>query len=281
MSNISNFVETMEAAEKFYETSMHNYAAKTLDYDGFTARLDFEDKQYWTVSRIDKDAELVIMEISPSIICLSEARSQLSEYITAINNKYKIGNIRISSNGALHIHSEQRFDDAPLSSDMFRVMEGACIKILDTFYTPLKKLANCKLITAEEADVDTVILNHDEKIKSKLKELESEADSLLSRLKRKKQTANNDDSNNDDDFELPEPPGFSAWLERKRKELENKSSDEIDDSEKCDKTESSDSSENKSLLDVLLGIPEEATLEEIEASLDISDADDSDKSSDD
>lgn len=280
MSKNSNFVKTMEAAESFYGNSMHNFAAKTLEHDGFTARLDFEDKQYWAVASIDKDAELVLMEISPSIICHPEARSQLSEYIAAINNKYKIGNIRISSNGAIHIHSEQRFDDSPLSPAMFHTMEITCVEILDTFYIPLSKLANCKFITAEEADVDTVISNHSKKIKSKLRELEFETDSLLSRIK-EKQTSGNDNKNDHDDFELPEPLGFSAWLERKRKELENKSSAEVDDFENGDKSESSNSNGNKSLLDVLLGIPEDATLEEIETSLDISDVDDSDKSSDD
>lgn len=276
-----HFNETVRNGEKYYERADHNYTAKMMDSEGFTARIDSSDRTYFVITRIDEDAELVIMEISPSIHCPKEARSQVGEYIDKINARYKCCNLRVAPNGNLHIHAEQRFDDAPLSSDMFRIMEGACIKILDTFYTPLKKLANCKLITAEEADVDTVILNQDEKIKSRLKELESETGSFLSRLKRKNQPADNDDGNDDDDFELSEPLGFSAWLERKRKELENASSAEIDDSEKGDKSESSDSSENKSLLDVLLGIPEDATLEEIETSLDISDIDDSDKSSDD
>ncbi len=280
MSNNSNLAKTMEAAESFYGNSMHNFAAKTLDNDGFTARLDFEDKQYWSISRIDADAEIVITEISPSIICLPEARGQLSEYIQMINSKYKTGNIRISTNNSVYIHTEQRFDDGPLTSSMFRIMEGACIKILDTFYTPLNKLANCKLITAEEADVDTVISKHDEEIKSKLREIESDTESLFSRLERRCKNTNKDNDDDDEDFTLPEPSGFSAWLERKRKELEDR--ENLDnDSIETDDSESFDSSESKGLLDVLLGLPEDATLEEIETSLDVPEVDDSDKSSDD
>lgn len=277
MSNHLNFNKTMEAAEFFYENSMHNFAAKTLDNNGFTARIDFEDKQYWSVSRIDEDAEIVIMEISPSIICLPEARSQLGEYIQLINNKYKTGNIRISTNNSVYIHTEQRFDDAPLISSMFQLMEGTCIKILDTFYAPLSKLANCKLITAEEADVDTVISKHNGEIKSKLRELETETNSLFGRLERKSENTDNDD---DDDFVLPEPPRFSEWLKRKRNELEDKENS-FDNTTDTDKSEYSDSSENNGLLDVLLGLPEDETLEEVETSLDIPESDDSNKSSDD
>lgn len=268
MTNNSNFNKTMEAAEVFYGNSMHNFAAKTLGNDGFTARLDFEDKQYWAITRIDKDAEIVILEISLSVICLPEARSQLSEYIQLINNKYKTCNLRISSNNSIHIHTEQRFDDAPLSPTMFRIMEAACVKILDTFYQPISKLANCKLITKEEADIDSFILNHDKKIKSKLHEIESDVDSLFERIKNR----SSDDTDDDEDFVLsPEPPGFSEWLRKRAANGDPFASKLLAEKDDESSTEDSDEHTSGSLLDALLELPEVAMLEEIETSLDIPD----------
>lgn len=270
MTNNSNFDKTMKAAERFYGNSMHNFAAKTLDNDGFTARLDFENKQYWAVSRIDKEAEIVILEISLSVICLPEARSQLSEYIQLINNKYKTCNFRISSNNSIYIHTEQRFDDAPLTPTMFRIMEAACVKILDTFYHPISKLANCKLITKEEADIDSLILSHDKKIKSKLHEIESDMDSLFERIKNR----SSDDTDDEDDFShmsLPEPPGFSEWLRKRSANGNPFASKLLAEKDDDSSTEDSDEHASDNLLDILLGLPEDATLEEIETSLAIPD----------
>ncbi len=258
------FNETVRNGERYYERANHNYTAKMIDGEGFTTRIDSSDKTYFVITRIDEGAELVIMEISPSIHCPKEARSQVGEYIDKINSRYKCCNLRIAPNGNLHIHAEQRFDDAPLSVEMFKIMEGECIKILDTFEIVLDKLAHMKLLEPNEADVEKVIEKHIEKIKIKL------AKDLSDKL------ALDDDDEDDEDEEsnsshasLPEPPGFSEWL-RKRAANGNPFASKLL-AEKDDDSSTEDSNEHASnnLLDILLGLPEDATLEEIETSLSV------------
>ena len=203
------FNGTVRNGERYYERADHNYTAKMMDGEGFTARIDSSDRTYFVITRIDEGAELVIMEISPSIHCSKEARSQVGEYIDKINARYKCCNLRIAPNGNLHIHAEQRFDDAPLSMEMFKIMEGECIKILDTFEVVLDKLAHMKLLEPDEADVEKVIKKHIEKIKMKLAEDLSD-----------KFTFDDDEDDDDEDetsshTSLPEPPGFSEWLRRR------------------------------------------------------------------
>lgn len=244
------FNETVRNGERYYKRADHNYAAKMLDGEGFTARLDSTDRTYFIITRIDEDAELVIMEVSPSIHCPKEARAQVGEYIDKINARYKCCNLRISHNGNLHIHAEQRFDDAPLSTEMFKIMEGECIKILDTFEIPLEKLAHMKLLEPEEVDVEKLIENHLKKIKSKLAEDLSDRFSL-----------DDDDENDDEDdfpnISIPEPPGFSDWLRKRAANGDHFAGKLLAEKEGESSTEASDEVASSSLLDELLSIAED------------------------
>jgi hypothetical protein len=112
------------------------------------------------ITRIDEDAEVVLMEVSPGITCCKEAFAQVSEYIAKINASYKTCNLRIRSNGQLYMQTEQRFIDAPVDRLTFERMEHNSLMILDTFAAVLEKLAHLKLIDADEADTDKVIQNH-------------------------------------------------------------------------------------------------------------------------
>ena len=245
-----HFNETIRNGERYFERADHNYTAKMMDGEGFTARIDSSDRTYFVITRIDEGAELVIMEISPSIHCPKEARSQVGEYIDKINARYKCCNLRIAPNGNLHIHAEQRFDDAPLSVEMFKIMEGECIKILDTFEVVLDKLAHSKLIEPDEADVEKVIKKHIEKIKMKLAEDLSDKFSF------------DDDEDDDDEDEdsshisLPEPPGFSEWLRRRSANGDPFAGRLLAKKEAESSTEDSNEVASGTLLDELLSITE-------------------------
>ena len=135
------FNETMRNCESYYKKADHNYTARMVDGEGFTARLDSTERTYFISTTVDQGAELVVMRISPNIHCSKAARAQVGEYIDKINAKYKCCNLRVESNGNLYIHAEQRFDDGPLSETMFKIMEAECLKILEKstlchFYQP-------------------------------------------------------------------------------------------------------------------------------------------------
>ena len=250
-----HFNETVRNGERYYERANHNYTAKMMDGEGFTARIDSSDRTYFVITRIDEGAELVIMEISPSIHCPKEARSQVGEYIDKINARYKCCNLRIAPNGNLHIHAEQRFDDAPLSVEMFKIMEGECIKILDTFEVVLEKLAHMKLLDPDEADVEKVIKKHIEKIKMKLAEDLSEDFSF---------DDNEDDEDEEPDEEylpkcpkIPEPPGFSEWLRRRTANGNPFARRPLEEKETESSIEDSNEVASGTLLDELLSITED------------------------
>ncbi len=253
-----HFNETIRNGERYFERADHNYTAKMMDGEGFTARIDSSDRTYFVITRIDEGAELVIMEISPSIHCPKEARSQVGEYIDKINARYKCCNLRIAPNGNLHIHAEQRFDDAPLSMEMFKIMEGECIKILDTFEVVLDKLAHMKLLEPDEADVEKVIKKHIEKIKMKLAEDLSDKISL-------DDDEDDNDENDSGHINIPEPPGFSEWLRRRTANGNPFARRFLEEKEDEASTEDSAKVTTGSLLDELLSITEEEGTDDTES----------------
>lgn len=270
-----HFNETMRNAERYYERVEHNCTAKIINGNGFTAHIDTTDRTYFVSTRIDKNAELVIMEISPAIHCSKEARSQVSEYINKINATFKCGNLRIESNGNIYMHTEQRFDDAPLSSDMFGIMEKTCMVILDTFELIIEKLAHMKLLEPDEADIEKVIKIYNEKKRMSLAE----------------ETLFDDDEDDDDDDtfvfhdidddddeieirhpRIPEPPGFTEWLRKrlaeksaaKNNDNDNDDEEKDDDDDKEKDKASPDEKSDKSLFDEIAALQDDDEDEEDE-----------------
>lgn len=152
-----NFLETVQNGIKYYSDSKHSHVAKMMNQCGFIYRIDFEERTYFSETIIDQNAELVFVEVSPCIYCCKASRSQVGEYIDKINSFYKNCNIRISENGNLYMHTEQRFSDAPLTPEMFKKLEEDCLRKISVFETILDKLAHLKLLDPEEANVDAVI----------------------------------------------------------------------------------------------------------------------------
>lgn len=204
-----NYFETMKNGEEFYKNSRHNYVAKTLDGNGFTSRIDTKDRAYNVIARIDKHSEMVIMEIYPGIHCAKETRAQTTEYISKINDKHKTCNLRISVNGNVYIHAEQRFNDAGVSIDMFRHMEAACMKILDTFENVIEKLAHARLLESEEADIERVILNH-------MKSRRGAAVSELSDMLLGNDDDDDDDSDGADRTDASSLTPFAKWVKERK-----------------------------------------------------------------
>ncbi|MGN1168589.1 MAG: hypothetical protein ACI4RB_00595 [Acutalibacteraceae bacterium] len=253
-----HYYETMVNGENFYKNAKHNYTAKMMDGGGFTARIDTSDRTYYVITRVDDDAELVIMEIAPCIFCSEGARSQVGEYIDKINAKYKSCNLRIAHNGNLHIHAEQRFDDGPLSVEMFRTLESECIKILDTFEIVLDKLAHLKLIEPDEADVEKMIDNHRAKF---LKRMVDSVPEILS----------DDDDDDDNASTVRDLHRLTGLLHKRRKDplflpaddedeyfdeddYEDDSDDEDDSENEADESDSSKSSCIGDLLRTLIAV---------------------------
>lgn len=158
------FKETMRNAQEFYKNTDCSIVAKTFDSDGFVGIYEMADRPYFFVTKIEEDNDVAYMEISPCILCRKEAVGQMSEYMSQINEKFMTCNFRVADNGKVYIHTEQRFDDGPISTSTFGFMEMECIKRLDAFESVLDKLANLRLLTPEEADVNKVLEKHNEKI---------------------------------------------------------------------------------------------------------------------
>ncbi len=162
------YVETLRNGGRYIESSRHNYKAKLMNGGGYTSRIDTIDRSYHLTLKIDKEAELSVLQIDPSIHCLEKAREQVGSYITQINTRYKCCNVRCRENGNIYVQCEQRFNDRAITPDLFLIMERECMKILDTFEVVLQKLSNIKLISSEETDVDAMIEKHQKKIKEML-----------------------------------------------------------------------------------------------------------------
>lgn len=158
------FKETMRNAQEFYQNTDCSVVAKMLDGSGFVGIYEMVDRPYYFTTKIEKELDVVYMEMDPCIHCCKEAVGQLSEYIAQINEKFMVCDFRIAKNGKVYIHTEQRFEDGPLSASTFSHLEMECIKRLDAFETVLEKLANLRLLTPEEADVNKVLEKHEKKI---------------------------------------------------------------------------------------------------------------------
>lgn len=245
-----NFVQTMRNCGKFYQNSDHKYVAKMMDGEGYTAHISSDDRTFFVVTRVDKNASLVITEISPNIHCEREARGQFGEYISQINTNFKSGNIRIASNGNVYVQVEQHFDDAPLSVEMFEELETIAKKLILPYLGVLDKLAHMRLLNPEEADPDMVFAKH---IKSKLSEhMEriarnplSDDDDFLG-----KHRIDNDDDDDDDDITFgklfeeegeptPKIPSFSELFEKRFGNKSPFDTSDDNDNDSHDSTETS------------------------------------------
>lgn len=202
------FSETVENARAHYAKMSDEAVAEKFSGNGFIAFISVEDRTYYVNTRIDGLAQLVMMEIAPGIHCTPESRSLVGDYVLKINESFKSCAIHIEGNGTLYIKAEQRFDDGPVSTYSFHVMEMECIKILDAFEKVLDKLAGLRLITPEEADVEKVYDEHMKKIFNALR------DKLL-----------NDDHDEDDDLNEKIKKELEEELE---KELEEEIAAEFD-----------------------------------------------------
>ncbi len=170
------FYETVENARVHYSKMLPGCVGEKFDGSGFIAFIRTENRTYYVNTRIDSDADLVMMEIAPGIYCSPASRAMVGEYIAKINESFKSCTLHIEDNGTLYIKAEQRFDDAPISTASFRLLEVECIKILDVFETVLDKIANLRLITPEEADVEKVYDAHMKKIFNLIREKIEECD---------------------------------------------------------------------------------------------------------
>ena len=213
------YKETFKNAKKYYEGVRHNYVAQIFNGQGFTSRIDMDDKMYFVITRIDKDSELVILEIFPSIHCInSDAIELVSSYISKINPIYKCCSFQVTQSGSVFVKAEQHFKDGPIAESLFADLEFQLIKLLDTFEVPLHKLSCIKLLSPEESDVHKMIEKHNQKIK---KIISSVRDDIFDIPVFDEDYDDDDDcSENDEDKEVfsvsPDFPDFIELLRRKK-----------------------------------------------------------------
>lgn len=213
------FKETMRNAKEFYSNAGCSVVAKMINEDGFIGSYEMSDRSYFFTMKIEEKPEVVYLEMSPCIHCYKEAVGQVTEYMAQINEKFMACDFRVSPNGKVYIHTEQRFDDGPISVNTFRAMEIECVERLDAFATVLDKLANLKLITPEEADVDKVLSKHNEKMDAILeeafarieKELENEEEFWQNREADASARKKSSDKDKDKDA------GINGMVEKERK----------------------------------------------------------------
>lgn len=199
-----NYLETLHNCESFYTNSHHNYSAKTLNGEGFTARIDIIDRTYYSATHFDWKAKTVIMEISPGINCSKEYISQTLEYISKINLHFKNANIKIESNGTVCAYISQNLDDDVLPSEIFGFMEAECLRLLNIFHNVVDKLAHGKLIEPEEADIKALIYKDTENFRKFLESMPQI----------------------EDEIRIEISPEFAEWL--KRKKIENTDCEDIE-----------------------------------------------------
>lgn len=155
------FKETKENLKRYYTSGEFSIAAEILGSEGFMANIYTPERAFYIVTRIMEDAETVIMEIAPEIHCTSEETINMtSEYANKVNEIHVTGNVKISENGRLYIQLERKFDNAPLTLDVFKRMEASAISIANTFADTLQKLANAKLLSASESEPSKVVAKH-------------------------------------------------------------------------------------------------------------------------
>ena len=256
-----NYLQTFRNGERHYSFGGYSCVAKIMGNEGFTVRIDTSRRSYFAISMIDRGAQLLTMEIYPGIHCCKEAQGQVSEYISKINAKYKCCNLRLSFNGDVHTHAEQRFDDNPVSAEMFKIMECECMKILDTFENVLEKLAHMKLLESDEADVDKMIEKHLEKVKKTL------AEKLSERLS--KNSDDDEDDCDDDDGKScfgsdKSGSAFTDWLKRRAVEGDQIARRVLEGRERGEEKEEEElpfDSPRSTLLEELLAISDEENTE--------------------
>lgn len=229
-----NYQETLKNAQAYYTAGDHNYVARFLDGRGYMADIYTSTRTYHIVTKIIEHGELVTMEISPEIHCISsDTLNMTCEYSNKINSIHTRGSIIVEKNGHLYAHINQSFKDTPVSPELFKDMEYTLMAMFEMFCNVLEKVAVGRLLNSQEADPKDVIFSNEKNaLLEKMRKSRQQHNSLLSALSDEddeddldsfcKEMINGEVAeNNNDEDDL----GLSKLIARFRKEKANREDD--------------------------------------------------------
>lgn len=153
----TNVETTIKNAEMLYLDSRYSRSAKCLDDSGFIACTEHDGHIYNIFLNIFHTKGTAVMEMGCGIVCLKEARTQVSEYIAQINCHLSEQKFQLKDTGEIFVCTEASLEKSPLETLDIFYMEVSSIKLLIAFSDVLNKLAHLKLIKAEETDVKKLI----------------------------------------------------------------------------------------------------------------------------
>ena len=228
-----NYEETLKNAQAYYTAGDHNYVAKFLDGRGYMCDIYTSTRTYHIVTKIIEHGELVTMEISPEIHCISsDTLNMACEYANKINSIHTRGSIIVEKNGHLYAHINQSFKDTPVSPELFKDMEYTLMAIFEMFCNVLEKIAVGRLLSSQETDPKDVILSNERKaFVDKMRKSRQHHESLFSTLSDEddddldslcKEMINGEVSENDNE---EDDLGLSKLIARFRKEKANREDD--------------------------------------------------------
>ena len=229
-----NYEETLKNARAYYTAGEHNYVAKFLDERGYLADIYTSTRTYHIVTKIIEHGELVSMEISPEIHCISnDTLNMACEYANKINSIHTRGSIIVEKNGHLYAHINQSFKDTPVSPELFKDMEYTLMAIFEMFGKVLEKVAVGRLLNSQETEPKDVILSNERKaLVDEVRKSRQHHSSLFSALSEEddeddldslcKEVINGEVAeNNNEEDDL----GISKLIARFRKEKANREDD--------------------------------------------------------
>ena len=135
LTNMSSYFEN--------EEGHYNYVAKLIGpYKGYTARIFTENRSFYLTCYVDENMNVLIFEIEPGITCEQRYQNETAMMLCRINMRRLVTNFRMERGGRICIHSEQRFDDAPISPKTLGRMEAELMINLELSMDDIERVAH-------------------------------------------------------------------------------------------------------------------------------------------
>lgn len=157
MSN-KKLLETIANAEKYFSEGSHALDARVIGNEPtFMSHIESEGRTFFLIFKIDNDNQLGITELYPGIHVCESAIDQTCAYITKLNSYHNSISFCISETNSIYMRSEISFKDKALTTDEIHLAELATLTIFSPFADILQKLANIKLLSPTEADIELMV----------------------------------------------------------------------------------------------------------------------------
>lgn len=156
MQEKTRFDKIYEVAVKYFENNHWFNTGELLSKQGFVSYVETKGRTLNIICKIDGFLNRIIFEMEPQIHVTDPFRGQVSEYISLINEYTGKTFMGVRANGTVYIHAECDCSVKIPSEKSFALLERRCTTELLTFAGILQKLANGRLLSLEEADIEQV-----------------------------------------------------------------------------------------------------------------------------